>query len=147
MAIPLTAQKIHYAELMKSIFRDQIGVCDKALHEFESSRHVLAQNPPVGSGQEGSIILPDRLRTQISTTVARVRNQQRQICQNCIHLFDAELSKVQSPEEFANFTQRINASLTQLETLEQGLIPLHLKLKESSLQGRTVTNISEKSSS
>lgn len=148
MAIHLTAQKNQFAEQILSIFRDRIRVCDAQLDSFERLRHAPVQNPPVGPGQGGSTFLPDRLRTQILASFAAislVRNQQRQICQNCIDLFDAELSKVQSPEEFANFKQRIHASLSQLETLEQGLIPLHQELKENSLHGRTVTHISDNS--
>lgn len=145
MAASPAAQRSQFADIAISIFRGNIRVYDAQMESFERLRQ--APYPQVEPGQDVKTILSKQLKIQILTsfeTLSRVRSEQRRICQDCINRFN-QLSKVQNPEEYASFTHYVEFSLSRLEILEQNFlehVPLLKEFKESSLNGRVVTDIS-----
>jgi hypothetical protein len=135
MASPPAAEQSQYAYSILSILRGNIRVYDAQMESFENLRNASLQNPQIAQNQ---------LKAQILTSfvaISRLRREQRQICQNCIDLFN-NLSKVQSPEEYANITQVIEASLSQLEKLEQDFLKYVPLLEEAKhTNDRTMTKV------
>lgn len=135
MAASPAAQRSQFADPMIAILRGNIRIYDAQMESFERLRTASSQNPQIRQNQ---------LKNQILTSyvaISRLRTKQRQICQNCIDLFNS-LSKVQSPEEYANITQLIESSLSQLDKLEQDFLK-HVPLLDEAkhMNDRTMTKV------